>query len=182
MTKLKSVVSMTFGALLCAGVMTAFSQAGGADQSPGFAQSVAFATKATVDGMTEIQLGKLAQSKSQSSDVKAFGDRMVKDHGKANAELSQIAGGKSIPVPTVIDKEHAAIIEQAQAKSGADFDSWYAHTMVDAHKTAIGLFKHAASSKTIEPALADFAKKTLPVLQQHLKMADALAAKHSSGA
>src|SRR5689334_14490141 len=42
----------------------------------------AFISKAMEGGMAEVQLGQLAQEKSQSNDVKQFGAKMVNDHGQ----------------------------------------------------------------------------------------------------
>ncbi|MGZ5968195.1 MAG: DUF4142 domain-containing protein [Polyangiales bacterium] len=44
----------------------------------------------------EIKLGKLAQTKSQNADVKAYGDRMVKDHTDADKKLDELASKQSI--------------------------------------------------------------------------------------
>ena len=52
-----------------------------------------------VGGMAEVQLGQMAQQKAQSADVKAFGNRMVTDHSKANDELKQLATTKGLAMP-----------------------------------------------------------------------------------
>lgn len=46
----------------------------------------------TAGNLLEIELGRLALARGQSPDVKAFGLRLVTDHGKAYEELRQIAG------------------------------------------------------------------------------------------
>src|SRR3954449_12666765 len=43
-----------------------------------------FLTKAAVGGMAEVKLGHLATQNASNADVKAFGQQMVDDHGKAN--------------------------------------------------------------------------------------------------
>src|SRR4051794_378186 len=50
----------------------------------------AFVTKAAHGGMAEVKLGTLATEKAENADVKAFGQQMVTDHGKANDELKQL--------------------------------------------------------------------------------------------
>jgi hypothetical protein len=42
-----------------------------------------FVMDPAMDGMTEVELGKLAREKASNPKVKAFGHRMVTDHGKA---------------------------------------------------------------------------------------------------
>jgi putative membrane protein len=47
-------------------------------------------------GHAEIELGRLAQQKAGSPDVREFGAMMVRDHQKAGDELKQIAGRHDI--------------------------------------------------------------------------------------
>jgi putative membrane protein len=151
------------------------SQSNGAGNMQGRGSPASFVTKAAQDGMTEVALGKLALSKSNSNDVKQFAQRMVQDHGKANAELAGIAKTKGLEVPTQLDAEHQAMVKALSGKSGAAFDSSYAAHMVSDHTQAIALFQ--ATAKSTDRDLASFASKTLPTLQEHKRMADSL---HSS--
>ena len=50
-----------------------------------------FVNQAAQDGMTEVAVGKAALARSQDPSVRSFAQRMVNDHGKANAELASIA-------------------------------------------------------------------------------------------
>ena len=59
-----------------------------------------FAENAAKGGMMEVAMGKAAASRSQNNDVKQFGNRMVKDHSKANDELKSIASKKGITLPS----------------------------------------------------------------------------------
>jgi putative membrane protein len=131
-----------------------------------------FVKKAALGGMTEVEAAKVAQSKAQDAKVKAFADRMVKDHGKANTELAAIAKGKGLEVPMALDTEHQAMVKELSGKSGAEFDAAYSQHMVKDHAKTIALFEGAAKSSDAE--LAAFAKKTLPIIKEHKQLADAL--------
>src|SRR5436305_1121932 len=48
-----------------------------------------FANEAAQGGMAEVQIGQLAVSKTQNSEVKQFAQKMVADHTKANDELKE---------------------------------------------------------------------------------------------
>jgi putative membrane protein len=148
------------------------SDTSGATSMHGQEAPASFVTKAAQDGMTEVQLGKLALSKSNNNDVKHFAQQMVQDHGKANTELAGIAKAKGLDVPTQLDAEHQAMLKTLSGKSGSAFDSAYAANMASDHTKAIALFQTAAKSGDRE--LAGFAKKTLPTLQEHKRMADSL--------
>jgi putative membrane protein len=131
-----------------------------------------FAEKAAMGGLAEVELGRLAQQKGASEQVKQFGARMVADHSKANEELKQIASAKGIQVPATLDKKHEKTVDKLQKLSGADFDRHYMKEMVSDHKEDVSEFKKEANSGK-DPELKAFAGKTLPVLQEHLKMAQA---------
>jgi len=131
-----------------------------------------FVKTAALDGMTEVELGKLAASKSSTSDVKRFAQKMVQDHGQANQQLAAVARSKGLPVPTKLDAQHEAMVKELSAKSGAAFDSAYASHMAKAHTKAVALFE--AASQSSDPDLAAFAKQTLPTLQEHEQLANNL--------
>src|SRR5262245_26713230 len=105
-----------------------------------------FVEKATQDGMTEVELGKIALDKSQNAQVRAFAQRMVTDHGKANLELAALAEGKGISAPKKLDAEHQAMVDRLKARSGPAFDAEYSSHMNMDHTKAIALFESASKS------------------------------------
>jgi len=132
-----------------------------------------FVTKAAQGGLAEVDLGKIAEDRALAADVKKFGQQMVDDHGKANDELKTIASKAGATVPTEPSSSQKEMANSLKQKSGADFDKAYAKAMVKDHHEDIALFKtEAASGK--DPDLKAFAQKTLPTLETHLKMAEAL--------
>jgi putative membrane protein len=131
-----------------------------------------FFVTAAEDGMAEVELGKLAQQKGGSEQVKGFGTQMVTDHTKAGDELKALASSKGVTLPSTPGK-HQKDIDKLAKKSGADFDRDYARHMVDAHKKAVSLFQKTAKSGG-DADVKTFAGKTLPTLQQHLEHANAL--------
>ena len=152
--------------VLMAGAAVAASQAGGAPSDQRFVK------QAAQDGMTEVQLGKLAQEKSQNSAIQSFGSRMVKDHTQANDDLASIAKTKNLQVPTSLDSKHQKMVDEMSKKSGADFDAAYTKDMAKDHRQAVQLFTRESHAQDSE--FAGFAKKTLPTLEEHRKMADDL--------
>jgi putative membrane protein len=135
-----------------------------------------FATKAAQGGLAEVQLGNLAKDKASSADVKSFGERMVTDHTKANDELKSIAGKAGITLPTSMDAKSQATYDRLSKLSGAAFDREYMKDMVSDHKTDVNEFKREAAHGT-DPELKAFASKTLPTLEEHLKLAETVQAK-----
>ena len=158
------LTSKTILFLAIAGASSAAAAAQGDASSP-----KAFVEKAAQDGMTEVQLGKVALEKSQNPEVRTFAKRMVTDHGKANQELATLAREKGIDAPKKLDAEHEAMVKNLQAKDGAAFDAEYSHHMNMDHSKAISLFESASNSA--DKDLAGFARKTLPTLKEHKQMA-----------
>ncbi len=130
----------------------------------------AFVEKAAQGGMVEVALGKLAQQKAASDQVKQFGSRMEQDHSKANGELKQVAGAKGIELPAGLDKKHQKDVDHFGKMSGAEFDKAYMGHMVEDHKHDVADFKKEANGGKDADVKA-FAGKTLPTLEEHLKLA-----------
>jgi putative membrane protein len=140
------------------------------------AQDKEFATKAASGGLMEVQLGQLAGKQAQAQEVKDFGAMMVKDHGKANDELKQIAQQKKLTLPTTLNPKHQKTVDKLKAAQGAEFDRQYMEEMVKDHVKDVEEFRKA-SQEVKDPDLNGWAKKTLPVLEQHLQEAKASAQK-----
>lgn len=132
-----------------------------------------FVEKAAMGGMVEVDLGKLAQQKGASDQVKQFGSKMVEDHSKANDELKQVAKNKVVDLPTSLDSAHQKDMDKLSKLSGAEFDRAYMKNMLADHKEDISDFKKESRSGKDKDVRA-FADKILPTLQAHLKMAQSV--------
>lgn len=130
-----------------------------------------FVHEAAIGGMYEVELGKIAEQKSADDAVKQFGARMVHDHSKANDELKQMAAAHGAQMPASLDKKHQREMERLQKLSGARFDRDYMKAMVADHKATISAFNKEASSGH-DSEVKGFAANTLPILQEHLQMAE----------
>ncbi len=139
-----------------------------------------FAEHAAIGGLAEVEMGKVAQQNGASDQVKQFGQRMVDDHSKANDELKQIASAKGLTLPTELDAKHKSTLDKLQKLSGAQFDRTYMDDMVADHKKDIGDFKKEAKSGK-DSDIKGFASKTLPTLEEHLKLAESTYASVKSG-
>jgi putative membrane protein len=135
-----------------------------------------FATEAAHGGLAEVQLGQLAEQKATSSQVKEFAQRMVKDHTQANQELMQLAKTEKLNLPTQLDAKHKSEVARLSAMSGNAFDTAYMQYMIQDHKQTVADFQKQAQSGS-DPALKSFAEKYLPIIQQHLQMAESSTAK-----
>ncbi len=139
-----------------------------------------FIMDAAMGGLMEVELGRVAAQKGTSDAVKQFGQRMVDDHSKANEELMTLASSKGITLPTTLDDKHQKQLTKMSAMSGAEFDRAYSKNMLSDHKKDVSEFEKE-STRATDPDLKAFAAKTLPTLQQHLQLAQALPGNEGSG-
>jgi putative membrane protein len=131
-------------------------------------QDQEFVNKVAKGGMTEVHMGRLGLERGSSAATKAFAQRIVDDHTKANDQLKDLAAKKGVQLPAAEEKPLPL-----EKKSGAGFDKAYAKAMVEDHKKDIAEFEKEAKSGT-DPDLKKWAKDTLPTLQGHLMQAEAL--------
>ena len=129
-----------------------------------------FIEKAARSGMAEVEMGKLAQDKAASNQVKAFARKMAEDHSKANDELKQLAAAKGVMLPTEIAAKDRREINKHSKLSGAEFDREYMKSMVSDHQKDVSEFK-SESKSALDNDVKNFAAKTLPTLQQHFDLA-----------
>ena len=130
----------------------------------------AFVMKALKGGMAEVELGQLAADKGSTDEVKKFGQRMVTDHSKAGDELKALAQQKNITVPSEIDAKDKATHDRLAKLSGAAFDRAYMQNMLADHRIDVNEFKKESTSGK-DPDVKAWAAKTLPTLEEHLKLA-----------
>jgi putative membrane protein len=131
-----------------------------------------FAQKAAMGGKHEVEGAKLAATKASNAGVKAFANKLVKDHTAANNELMTMMKKKQIPAAA----DHEAGTEPWRNESGAAFDRAYIEHAISEHEKDITLFE-AESKDGADAELKAWAAKKLPVLREHLKTAQDLKAK-----
>lgn len=136
--------------------------------------SADFMVKAANGGMMEVELGKTAQQKARSKEVKDFAEMMVRDHTTANNELKALARQKNVTLPDSVSGNHRDHMLDINNKSGNDFDQAYMNQMVDDHQNTVDMFKDVAENCK-DPEVKAWAAKTLPTLQTHLDTAKAIA-------
>ena len=132
-----------------------------------------FTDKAAASDMFEMESAKLAQQMSKDQAVKDFAAMMITDHGKSTANLkAMVAKAPSVTLAPKLSAEQQANLD-ALKNSGANFDSTYKQQQVAAHQTAVAMLNGYAANGT-DAGLKSFAAETAPVVEGHLKKAQAL--------
>jgi putative membrane protein len=127
--------------------------------------------------MFEIQSGQLASERAKNDDVKAFGKQMTDDHTNTSEDLRNLIDDEDIKVelPSKLDDEHKANLDKLKGLSDLQFDKEYVRMQIDAHQKAVALFDSYAAAGENEK-LKQWAKATLPKLEDHLEDAQELQA------
>jgi len=163
-------------ALLCAALLAACVAANARDDKDKAKLDQAdqdFVNKASMSDMAEINVSRIAVKSASDDGVKKFAQQMIDDHGKTSKEMLEIVNKKRLSAPERMDAEHDKLARKLGSLSGSDFDTEYVAGQVKDHEAAVALFEAQAKDGK-DDDLRAFAKKHLPHLREHLKMAQDL--------
>ena len=127
----------------------------------------------------EIEVGQIAQQQGASTAATDYGSTLVRDHTKADQDVTALASRMSVDLEAKKDdskhREKQQVmqnkIDQLKKMSGKDFDRAFAQMMVNGHRQAIEMVKDARG--TVQNAeLKSLLDRLLPVLQKHEDMAN----------
>lgn len=123
--------------------------------------------------LAEIEIGKLAQTKSTNPEVKKFGKMLVDEHTKSASEVSALAKAKNFTLPTSLTQEGQDEYKKLNEKSGLDFDKKFADMMIDGHEKAIDKLKKATEDAKDQDVKL-WASNNIAPLTAHLEHAKLL--------
>jgi putative membrane protein len=131
-----------------------------------------FIKDAGQSSQVEIEASKLAMTKASNAEVKAYAEKLVKEHTAASAELMSLVQTKKATwtaddagLKAKMDKH-----ESLQKLSGSAFDKEYLEDMISDHESALARFGRQRQNGK-DATVTAFAEKMIPALQEHLKMA-----------
>jgi len=173
----KSIVTLCFAAALALASGAAQAQGTTPSQGTQAAQGKStadekFVINAIQGDMVEIEMGKLAQQKGENPKVKQFGEKLVTDHSANLDKAKSLAQSLNVTPPSELSAKQKAAYEKMSKLSGSKFDRQFARHMVADHREDIRAFQKESKKSG---AAADFAKQTLPTLNEHLQIARSLA-------
>ena len=138
-----------------------------------------FVRKALEGGAAEVQLGQLAQQKSQSDDVKQFAQKMVLDHtALGDKVMKPVAQQLGVKEPKGLSKKDKQLMASLGQLSGTAFDQEYIKAMVKDHKQDLKDFKGEAEMSQ-NPTVKKAAEEGETLISQHLQMIEQIAQKHN---
>ena len=128
----------------------------------------------------ELAIAQIAQDKASNPEVKRYAERLIADHGKAGSELEGIVSKLGYQPSKKAQEGHKGDAKKFAKMGGDKFDREFARQMVKDHEKTIKLFKEEAQDGQAQE-LWQFAQKTLPTLEEHLRIARQLSGDRSEG-
>lgn len=123
----------------------------------------------------EVQSGQLALQASQNPAVQQFANMIIRDHTNSTQMLMSAASAAHVPPPPpgLLPAQQAMLDQLRAAGSGYAFDRTFQQVQIQAHQQALALHQNYAANGDV-PALRATAGQIVPVVQNHLVMAQAL--------
>jgi len=138
----------------------------------------AFVSEIFESDKAQVQLGQLAQQKSQSPDVKQLGQKMAENRAKLDQQLKPLADKMDVKMPKEPSKKERQEIAKLETLSGPEFDQEYLKVVAKDNEKDVKDFE-AESTAATDPSLQQAAKADAPVLAQHQKAVEQIAQTHN---
>jgi putative membrane protein len=156
-------------------------------EAPSKSSSAAILAQIHRADLKEIAIGKIADEKASTSEVRDYADQLVKDHTTVDQTVVATARTMNVPLHDAAaprdkrhDRAHTSMVEEKlESASGAKFDRLFLQQTSADHDKLIRALKQEredASDDDIE-ALID---KILPILEQHKELAQMLLKKEQA--
>ena len=162
---------------LAAGVGIANAQTAAPMVAPGMLNAVDFnfVSQANLGAPFQVDSGRIAETKSTSAGIRSYAHLMVTSHIPVVDALNVILRRKDItPSAPLLHGAYDAMLFTLSADHGAAFDRNYVSGQVEYQKANAALFQQEIQNGG-DPDLRQFARETLPKIEDHLQRALKLA-------
>ena len=141
-----------------------------------------FVGQANLGAPFQVDSGRLAETKGGNAAIRDYAHLMVTTHIPVINALNAILQRKSItPTNTLLDGAYGAMVSTLKAEQGGAFDRDYVNGQVEYQKGNAALFRQEIANGS-DPDLKQFARDTLPKIEDHLQRALVLARASKSAA
>ena len=148
-----------------------------ASEMPGSLSAVDFnfVGQANLGAPFQVDSGRIAEGKGTTPAIRSYANLMVSSHVPVADALNAILRRKSItPSNTLLRGAYDAMLFTLKADHGAAFDRNYVNGQVEYQKGNAALFQQEIQNGN-DPDLRQFARETLPKIEDHLQRALKLA-------
>jgi putative membrane protein len=140
-----------------------------------------FVGQANLGAPFQVDSGHLAETKGTSAAIRSYAHLMVTSHIPVVDALNAILQRKNVtPSNTLLHGAYGAMISTLKADHGAAFDRDYVNGQVEYQKGNALLFQQEIQNGA-DPDLRQFARQTLPKIEDHLQRILKLAGASNGG-
>jgi putative membrane protein len=135
-----------------------------------------FVAQANLGAPFQVDSGRLGEQKATTAQMRDYAHLMVVTHIPVIDDLAAILQQKGVTAPpnTLLHAAYDTMIASLKAEHGAAFDRDYVNGQVDYQKGNAALFQYEIQNGT-DLELKEFARRTLPKIEDHLQRALRLA-------
>jgi putative membrane protein len=135
-----------------------------------------FVAQANLGAPFQIESGRVAETKATTAGIRDYAHLMVMTHIPVVDALNAVLQRKGVAAPpnTLLHGAYDASIASLKAETGAALDRDYVEGQVEYQKGNAALFQYEIQNGT-DPDLKEFARHTLPKIEDHLQRAVKLA-------
>jgi putative membrane protein len=134
------------------------------------AADAAYIRQAISGNATEVELGRLAQSRAEEDDVKEFAGRMVTDHEAMGRQWTTLARNSRVAVDARRDPAAEQTVERLEDLSGDAFDRAYMTEAIRHHEQDLVRLQQMATSAP-SPEVRRLATAGQTTVREHLSLA-----------
>jgi putative membrane protein len=144
---------------------TAAPAAGAGKASPEIKADKAFIQVNAANNYMEVLLARLALQRAHNKDVKAYAERVNREHNRLQDEWVKVAQDNSVPLNSgSMGKNHREKLTQLEKTSDKDFDREFMNLMIDTHKDyANSMEKQSRTAHSAQ--VRNIAQSSLPTLR-----------------
>jgi putative membrane protein len=117
--------------------------------------------------MTTTHIGKMAEDRAATTEIKDYGKKLAQDHTSDYGQVAELAAKVGADVPKGIDKVDDRQIASLDKLKGKTFDRTFLTQETAEHERLIKAFQQEAEHGS-NADIKDYANKALPVIQGHL--------------
>ena len=135
-----------------------------------------FVAQANLGAPFQIDSGRIAEQKGMTPAMRDYAHLMVVSHGPVVDALNKVLQRKGLTAPPnpLLHGAYDAMINSLKAEQGRAFDRDYVDGQVQYQEGNAALFRYEIENGT-DSDLKEFARQTLPKIEDHLKRALKLA-------
>lgn len=172
--------ALILGGAIVAAAMSGVVQPTGADLPAMDSAQLNQAQKALIQlheaNVLEMELGRLAMEKGSDPRVRAYGERLFRDHRYADRRVRALAAQRNLAFASAGDSLQARSqdlerIDLLKKLGGTEFDWKFLQMMMEGHQETVGALRNVYPELSVDTETRRLVERMTPILKQHHQVA-----------